>query len=560
MRRLKLPLEETLIYSAATVAVVILVLYPIFGLLREALLEVEGSVFGSFFGVLRERRVLLATWNTLQLASGTTLVATITGTSLAVIVSRTNTPLNRYMESLGTLPLLTMPFVGGIAWTLLAAPNAGFLNATVRSLFSLKSETGPINIYNMAGLIWVMGLYYSPYVFILTTGALRSVDSSLEEAARLGGARTWQVIRYVTVPVVRPAIVAGALLSFSLSAGQFSIPLVIGLPAHIEVLPTVIYSLAQTYPLDLAELSGIGMVLLALTSSALIVQRYLVRRSVYETITGKGSRSAPLDLGRWRYVTLAVVAGYVLAALVLPFLALLYASFLRYSTTDIRLDLLTLSNYQHVLAARVTLRSFRNSAILSVSAATICMVLGLVFSYAINRTRIWARAFMRFLVMVPLGVPSIVLAVGVLAAWIRPPVVLYGTLLVMIVAYAGHFLPTATQSAGAGLVQIHRELEEAARVSGANWLTSMRCMVVPLVQRSLLGGWFLLLIGMFREMSASVLLYTSHREVVSVALLNLWEGGSYNAVAAFSTMVVTMSVILFIILQMLSDRRGTVLE
>lgn len=558
MRRPALPSGELTIFGLAVLAAAILVLYPIWGLLREAVVGVEGPVLEGFLNVLREPRVLQATWNSLQVSVGTTVVAGVVGLGLAVVVSRTNTPLAQYMESVGTLPLLTMPFVGGIAWTLLAAPRAGFLNVMLRSVLGLPGDEGPLHLYSMTGLVVVMGLYYSPYIFVLVSGALRSVDSAMEEAARLGGARPWQVVRYVTVPVVTPAIVAGSFLTFTLSAGQFGIPSVIGIPARIEVLPTVIYAKAQTYPMDLAELTGIGLILLAMTGGALVLQRWWLGRRVYETVAGKGARAGPVDLGPWKYLTLALTLFYLVAVVILPFAALLYASFLPYSTTAIRPDLLTLKNYSDVFRNPVTWRSFQNSAILSVTAATLALGVGLVLSYITTRTRARGRGLVQFMSMIPLGVPSMVLSVGVLAAWIRPPVVLYGSLAILVVAYAGHFLPTATQSATAGLMQVTRELEDAARVSGARWPSMMRYVLVPLVRRSLVAGWLLLLITMFREMSASVLLYTPGREVVSVALLNLWEAGSYNPVAAFSTVVVALSLVAFLVAQSLTGwRQGT---
>ena len=558
--RLPAPSLELVIYAGAVLVAGMLIVYPLIALFREAVRGVDGSVLGGFLNVLREPRVLLAAKHSVQVSIGTTVVATILGVSLAVIVSRTNTPFTRYMELVGALPLLTMPFVGGIAWTLLASPRVGFLNGLVRAVLNLHMEEGPLNIYSLSGLIWVMGLYYSPYVFLLTNSGLRSIDASMEEAARLAGARPAQVLRRVSIPLVTPAIISGALLTFALASSQFGVPRVIGVPARIEVLPTVIYAKAQTYPVDIAELSGIGLILLAMTATALVLQRYWIRRRVYETVTGKGSRNSVIDLGSWKYLALAVGVGYLFAAVVLPFLALLYASFLRYTAATIRIDLLTLDNYSKVFHSPLTLRSLKNSALLSFVTATLCLALGFILSYLVHRTKLRGRAAIQFMTMIPLGVPSIVLSVGVLSAWIRPPLVLYGSLAILVVAYWGHFLPTAMQAVMAGLLQINRELEDAAHVSFAKWLPTMRYIVVPLIRRSLMAGWLLLVITIFRELSASVLLYVPGKEVMSVALLTFWESGSFNAVAAFSTLVVGLSLLVFVAIQALTGWRQEVTE
>ncbi|HLJ21625.1 MAG TPA: iron ABC transporter permease, partial [Stellaceae bacterium] len=450
--------------------------------------------------------------------------------------------------------------VGAVAWSLLASPRAGLLNVIFRRLTGIGMELGPLNILSMSGLIWVMGLYYSPYAYIMTSGALRSLDSSMEEASRLCGASPARVLWHTTIPLVRPAILSAAFLIFSFSAGQFSIPQIIGIPARIDVLSTVIFAEAQTYPRDFSRLMGIGLMLLAIAAGALVLQRLWLRRGNYEVVAGKGTRSQLLDLGRWRYAVLGITVIYLLIVLVLPLLALAYSSFQRFSSTEFRPDLLTWTNYARVLSDRLTITSIANSLVLATVSASLCLTLGLVMSYMIHRTHLRGRGAINLLAMLPIGIPGIVLGTGILAAYISPPLVLYGTLGILVVGYVAHSLPTASQAAAAGLVQIGKELEESARVSGAPWGAMVRRILLPLLRPAMIGTWLLLFITQFRELDTSILLYTPGHEVVSVALLNLWEAGSYNPVAAFSVIVTLISLAVFILMQLVSGRRRVVLQ
>lgn len=557
--RPKLARSEILLYTAAVLAAAVLIVYPLVALVRYAWFGADAP-FASLAKVLSDPRVVGATLNSLTLATGTTLLATAIGVGFAVVVTRTNTPLARIIAPIGVLPLLTMPFIGAVAWSLLASPRAGLLNVITRKLFGLEMETGPFNIYTMPGLIWVMGLYYSPYVFILTSSALKSLDSSLEEASRLCGATPARVLWYTTIPLVLPAILSGAFLTFSFSAGQFAIPQIIGVPGRIEVLSTVIYAEAQAYPRDLLQLMGIGFVLLGIAGAALALQRLWLSRRNYEVVAGKGARSQLLDLGGWKYVVLAATLTYVLISLVLPLLALCYFSLLRFSSTDFNPALLTVANYRRVLDNPLTITSITNSVILAALSATLCLALGLLLSYIVHRTRVRGRTLVNMLAMLPIGIPGIVLGVGMLAAWINPPLVLYGTMAILVVSYVANSLPTSTQAASAGLVQIGKELEESARVSGASWLAMVCRVLLPLLRPALIGAWLLLFITKFRELETSVLLYTPGQEVVSVALLNLWEAGSYNPVAAFSMIITVISLVVFVLMQVVGARRRMVVQ
>lgn len=546
--------SEAAIYTLAVLAAVVLVLYPLASLVRYAWFS-SATPFATMRGVLTDPRVIAATWNSLTLAAGTTILATAIGTGLAVVVGRTNTPFTRLIAPIGILPLLTMPFVGAVAWSLLASPRVGLLNVLIRRVLGLDLDLGPFNIYSMPGLIWVMGLYYSPYVFILTGSALRSLDGSLEEASRVCGASPARVLWHTTIPLVLPAILSGALLIFSFSMGQFAIPQILGIPGRIEVLSTVIYAIDQAYPLDLVALMGIGCLLLGIAGAALLLQRLWLNRRNYEVVAGKGARSQILDLGAWKYLVLAATLIYVVVTMVLPLLALIYSSLTPYSSPDFNLGLLTFASYRQLFADPMTLTSITNSLMLATISATACLALGLVLSYIIHRTRLRGRPLVNALAMLPIGIPGIVIGVGVLAAWINPPLVLYGTMAILVVSYVANSLPTATQAAAAGLVQIGRELEEAARVNGASWSRMIGRILLPLLRPTLVGAWLLLFITKFRELDTSVLLYTPGQEVVSVTLLNLWGSGLYAPVAAFSVIITLVGLAVFLLMTTLGGRQ-----
>lgn len=537
---------ESVLFPMVVVIVLVLVLYPLLMLLWRSLATSEADPTLSAKWYIRaytDPSVRMALLNTLGVVGGSVAIAFFFGVSLAWLIARTNTPGARALELLPILPFVTAPFIGAVGWVFLLAPKVGFINVFLRTLVGSAAAEGPTNIYTAWGMIWVMGLYLTPYVYLFTSGAFKSLDPALEEVSRVSGAGTLGTFLKVTLPLVTPALLSGTLLAFVMGAGMFAIPAALGITARTYVLTTLIWRNLNTWPAKFELAAAMGTILLLMSLIGLYLHRRAIGGKEYTTITGKGFRPARTDLGRWRYGALAFCLAYLVLAVGLPYLALAYASLTRYWTIQITPGIFTLDNYRFVLLEyKITWPAIRNSLLLSASGATICVLLAAVVSFIVVRTRARGRGILDYVSMMPVGVPATVLAVGLLAAWIRPPLVLYGTAWILLVAYITHFLPFGVRSAASSLHQLSRELEESSRICGASWLRTFAQITLPLIRPGVMAGWILLFIIFMREMNASVLLYTPATVVISVALFDMWMDGLYNRIAAFSFLIVLVSV------------------
>lgn len=560
-RRWRLPAlgAEGIVLTGTTVVVLALVFYPLAMLLlrslatssRDATLTLKWYVLAytdpALFGTIV---------NTFVAVAGSMLVAFVFGVAMAFLIARTDVPLAGKLEIVPVLPFLTPPFITAVGWVLLAAPRTGFLNGALRGLLGLEVPEGPLDIFTMAGIIWVMGLYLTPYVYLLTVGGFKGFDPGFEEASRTAGASAWTTLRRVTLPLITPALLSGLLLAFVMGLGQFSIPAALGTPGNIYVLSTIIWRNTASWPARPELAAALGNSLLVLALVGLYVQRRIQGERTFATITGKGFRPAKTELGRWRYPAAAFCFLYLAATVGLPYVALVYTSFARFWTANVTPDLFTLENFRYVLVQYpVTWTSIRNSLILSIGGATLCIALAAAISWIVHRTQVRGRQVLDYASMIPIGIPATVLALGLLAAWIQPPLVLYGTIWLLLVAYITIYLPFGVRATSASLQQVAGELEEASRVSGASWLRTMWRVTVPLIRPGLMAGWFLLFAMFMRELSASVLLYVPSTIVISVTLFDLWLDSNYPRLAAFAVLVVVLSVATLLVVRRLTRGR-----
>ena len=541
---------EAMTCAAAAVLLVWLVLYPLLVLLIGSVrtdLPMRPGAFtlANFASLFANRENLDAIVNTVVSSALATVVAVAIGVSLAWVTSRTDTPARRFFDNVFVIPYYLSPFIGAIAWTLLANPRIGFINNFFTEI--LGFEDPPLDIYSLGGLVFVMALYYSPIVFLFVAGALRSMDPALEEASRIHGVGALGTTLRVTLPVVTPAIASSALLVFLNAAGQFGIPAVIGMPAHYDVITTRIWVGLGYFPPKYTEAAAFAVVLLAFSSIIVFIQHRMLANKSYATVTGKGFRPAVATLGGLRYLTLAVCILYVLLSIVLPYGALIFTSFQPYLSFAFEPSSWTLDKYVEVLFDNpLTVRATVNSLILGVAGATLTIFFSLIISYLVQRTRMKARHVLDYLATLPAGVPAVVFAVALLWGYIFLPVPIYGTIWMLLIAYIAHYIPFGVRATASGLAQISVELEESSRVHGESWVGTMRRIVVPLLGPALTAGWILLFVEFIRSLSLSILLYTPESVVMPVVIYELYETGAYPALSAFS---VLQTMLIFIAIQ-----------
>src|SRR5262249_47412749 len=354
------------------------------------------------------------------------------------------------------------------------------------------------------------------------------------------GAGRWATARAVTVPLVAPSILAGALVAFVNAIALFGSQAIIGLPGRVFTLPTRIYALFD-YPPQYGLASALSLVFIAITVAALAVQRrYLARRS-YVTLAGKATRPRLIALGPARFALLAFGGLVFLVAVAAPYLTLIAVSLSRSWGLDFWQNL-TLRHYRFILFEYdVTRRAIVNSLLLAAAAATVTVGLGTLIGWLHLRSPLPGRRWLDYVSLVPLGLPGIVVAVALLQFWLRVPVPLYGTLAILGLAYSGRFIPLAVRAASAAFRQVDPSLEETARITGAGWGRTLRSITVPLTRPGLFAGWLLVFVPALQELSASVLLFSSGSITLAVAVYNLYETGALEPVAALA--VVSMVII-----------------
>lgn len=481
--------------------------------------------------MLTSGRTLEALGNTLLVAGGTCVLAAVFGMSLAWITARTNSFARDTLEAFNLIPFFLSPLVGAISWTYIASPRGGLLNQFLVDFLGLKSP--PFNIYSLSGIVWVLGIYFTPYMYLFTVGTLRKMDPALEEAARVCGASTLRTTLFVTLPMALPGILFGLGLTFISSAGIFGVPAALGVPSRIDVIPTMIYEAVSFYPPNYGRAAALSGFILILTVVILMGMRRLMARRAFAAVTGRGYQPHVLDIGRWRYLTFAYNLLFLLAAVGLPLGVLFIVSLSRVWLGHIDPRLFTLEHYHYVLAIYpLTKRAIGNSLQLAMVGATLALLFAFLVSYVIYRTRWRWRPALDFTTTLPIGVPGMVIAMGVLLAYIQTPI--YGTLWILMVAYITHFLPVGIKGSSAGLLSLHPELEESARTCGAGWLRTMVMVVLPLLRPAAVATWLLLFLIFIRELNASILLFTQGNEVMSVALYILLDDAPPGRVAAYA--------------------------
>src|SRR5215210_7154680 len=535
--RTRLRLEH-FVMGGAILSLIILVVLPLGSLLLGSVRGEHGLSLEHFSEVVSGRLYVQALKNSLILGAWTGLFSLLIGLLLAWAVSRTDVPAKGLIQITASLSYLSPPFLTAIAFVYLFSPNAGILNVLFRDVLGMPFLT--FNVFSMSGLVLVTVLHTFPFVYLLASSALQSVDASYEEAAQILGASKLRTVLSITAPLVAPAILSGTLLAFVNAIALFGSQAILGLPGRIVTLPTRIYALFD-YPPEYGLASAMSLLFVVITVVALYLQRAFLARRSYVTLAGKGARPQVMQLGIWRWVLFGFVVAVFVVSIIAPYSTLIAVSFSKSWGLDFWKGL-TLANYKFILFDyNVTQRAILNSLMLATIAATIAVLLGAVIGWIDLRTLIPGRKLLDYAALVPLGLPGIVVAVALIQFWLWMPLALYGTLAILLLAYVGRYIPLGVRAANASLRQVDPSLEESAQILGASWMTTMREVTLPLIRPGLFAGWLLVFVPVIQELSASILLFSSSSITLAVAVYNLYETGYIEPVAALA--IVNMIII-----------------
>ena len=527
----------------AAAALAFLVVSPVCSLVLSSLRSTETGAFTLENYVIAYGRVrdLAALGNSLLYAAEVTVLSVLLALPIAWGVSRTDMPGKGLVRVMILGAFITPPYLGAIAWILLAGPNAGWINRAWMAVTG--AGQGLVNIYSFGGMVLVTALYTFPYIFVFTADALDRVSSEMEEAANILGCGRVRTIFRITLPLVTPAILGGAIVVFLDTVALFGTPAIIALPARIKVMTLQLWQFFE-FPVRAEAAAAYAIPLVLVTVALFAVQRAVLGRRGYVALTGKGGSRTPMALGAWRWA----VAGYaflvVALAVLLPYAALAQAAFSRAWGLGFSWSNATLANFTALLAdpsARLTIwHSFAYSA----AAACLAVLLALAVAYLVSRRIGRWNGVLTALCMTPLVIPGIVLAIGFYSAWSPPPLALYGTAAILILGYTTRFLPIAFVNCAAGLRSLNPEMEDAVRILGGSRGRALAQVIVPLLKKSLVGSWLLVFIPAVRELSTAVFLVTANTRVIAMMMLDLSENGSFETLAALGFVLLGATVLI----------------
>jgi len=536
-------------YGVAAVAAV-LVLYPVFFLFQAALDVGDPQIrpptaygLDNFSGIFQYPQILL---NTLTVSVAATVMALVFGFVMAWILTRTNVPGRHLFEQLMAVPYYLTPLLGALAWSLLGAPESGFINQIWRAL---GGSGHLIDINTAYGIAWVMALFEGSVAFVMIAAVMKSMDPSLEEASQIMGASRLRTMLRITLPLVVPGVLGAAIFVFAEMLGSFAAALVLGLPNRYYVITTAIYQLVQQYPPKIQVAAAMGVSLFAVMFFMLFLYRRIVMSGSYVTITGKAFRPRVADVGPLRYLLLGVCVLYLLAAVGLPLATLLYASLQKLAVAFPAAGNWTLDNFRVAVTMNAVRSALANSLLLGFGTATIGVVLMGLLAWLIYRSRLPASGLIEYVVMFPQAVPRLVFAFGLMWAWVVFPVPIYGTLWLLLLAYLTVFMPLGVRTIAGVMLQIDKSLEECAQMCGASWAFRVRTVTIPLLVPGLVAAWLLLFIASIRELGASILLMGPHSKVITPSIVESWFGTSTELTAAMAliqTLVVACAMVVLV--------------
>ena len=495
-------------------------------------------------------------FNTAVFVVGSTLLSTLLALFLAYLNTRTDIPFKFIFGVLAIVPMMIPHVLFAVSWALLANPSNGLMNLALMEAFGLAK--GPLNIYSMSGMILVEGILNMPIAYLIVAPAMASFDVALEESSRVFGAGAWRTLLRITLPVLRPAILAAFVLGIVRSLASYAVPRVLGTPGNEEVLATYLYEMISVgFAPDYGKAAALGMsVLLVAVILIWLYRRLTGEGSRFVTISSRGWRPAVVPLGRWRMPLFALVALLSFIVIVLPVVVLLYTSFVPYSMVPSReaFALMSFKHWAEVLADATSLLALKNSLFLAIVGATLGVLLSLFVAYVIVKLRTRGAALLETLTYLSFSFPGIVIGIGFMWFFVQTP--LYATVTALLIGYIATYLPYGVRPLASAFVQVHDHLEESSLVCGASRMETMRRIIVPLLVPGIVSAWILMATMFLRELTLSVVLSRPGSEVLAVQVLSFADDGLWGQLSALGIMMIAISTLLVIGAHLVGRRFG----
>ena len=532
----KLDLNQILMLICLTI-LIITVAMPMIMIVYNTFFYGFTFDWSMFTNVVMDPSNVDAMWNTIMIAFWVTVVGTIVGVFYAWLIGRTNIPLKGLMKTLFVIPYMFPPFIGAMAWGLLLSPRSGYINKLWMLMMGTREPL--MNINSIAGIVFVEVCYYFPFVFLQVVSALERMDPTLEESARISGANQLYVIRKITLPLVVPAVAAGAMLILISSLSHFGVPAMLGFSRGIFTLPTKIYELinrsAGSFE-GIRQGAALSILLVVVVVIALWLQRKILKAGHYDIIRGKSMRPMLINLRTSKFPLLGVCLASLFVIVILPLYIIFAVGGLKAYGLPLNLANMTLDNYYHVLfSSRMAQDAIKNSFFLAISSAIIAMFVGTMIAYVVVKVKVKGKSLLEILALLPYSVPGIVLAIGVILMWSGTFYLnLYNTIWIILIAYIARYVAFAMKSSSASLEQVHYSLEEAARSCGATHLESLRDITIALIRPGMIAGFFLIFLPAMRELTTSILLYGPFSRTLGVAIYAINAEGNITQSAALS--------------------------
>lgn len=485
--------------------------------------------------------------NTVVFVLCSSLMATALALFLAYLNNRTDIPMKFVFRVISILPMMIPHLLFAVSWALLLNPSNGMLNIAIRDLLGL--ENSPFNVYSLPGMILVEGLLDMPVAYLIIAPAMASFDVALEESSRVFGAGTWRTLIRVTLPVLRPAILASFILGVVRGLAAFAVPSVLGMPGRINVLSTYLYQMIATgFAPDYGKAAAVGMSVLATSITLIIIYRALTSESEkYVTIAGRGYRPTMIELKAAKYPLFIVMALLLFILIVLPVTALFYTSLVPYSMVPSAraFSLMSWKHWIEVVEDPISLLSLKNSLFLGVVGATLGVLLSIFVAYVIVKVKSRASGILESLSFLSFSFPGIVIGVGFMWFFVQTP--LYATIWALLIGYIATYLPYGIRPLASAFVQVHAHLEESSLVCGASPLTTMRRIIVPLLIPGIVSAWILLASMFVRELTLSVVLSRPGTEVLAVQILRFADDGLWGRLSALGIIMIFISTTLVVL-------------
>ena len=490
--------------------------------------------------------------NTVVISGLTTLFGVILAFPLAFLVGRTDMYGKKFFRTLFVTTYMVPPYVGAMAWLRLLNPNAGVLNKFLMQIFNLPKA--PFNIYTVGGIVWVLTCFYYPYAFITISRAMEKMDPSLEEASKISGASPLKTLMTITIPMMTPSIIAAGLLVFVASASAFGIPSIIGAPGQIYTVTTRIIDFVHIGSDEgLNDAMVLAVFLMVIANIVLYITTFVIGKRQYITMSGKSTRPNIVELGKWRMPITVIISIFSFFVVILPFVTVALTSFTVNMGKPISLSNMSMSAWNKVFSRASILSSTKNSIIAGLAAAFFGIMISCIMAYLLQRTNVKGKRIPDFLITLGSGTPSVTIALALIISMSgKFKINIYNTLTIMIIAYMIKYMLMGMRTVVSAMSQVHPSLEEAAQISGANWLRMLKDVTLPLIGASIVAGFFLIFMPSFYELTMSTLLYSSNTKTIGYELYIYQTYHSQQVASALATAILLFVIIVNYLLNKLT--------